>query len=522
MTFLRSCLVALCLLLAVSPAQAAAIDKDGAAKLKVVVTNFLKEQKKLAKIDGLTKVEYQGETMVEEAGDYYAVTMPYTKIIQPDGNQVDVGMISVNASPGDAPGQWKMRVAIPTPIVVTNKAGVEIVRMTLGGQRAAGIWDESMQSFVKLDALYKDIAFTGPGATIKIPETRIIYDFAVDTARKWSGPGSITFKNLAADIPKTNSQFGASEIKVSFAIDQYSAAALSEYRGKLAALSETMNKDAAAKAAQPSQDHTAAIANMMMDFFTRAGNGMKVRYDATNVYFNGPSGQAGAVRKIEMPKAFFGIDLSGFTTGKLRFALQSGYEGLKITPPENDGKLTPSTANFDVAIENIPIREIFELGKNTMDSIARSPETKQLAGMSFLIKLQALLSQSGAFLNVTDTHFGNKDIDVKLEGRARADMSAVMSGTAEAKATIRNLDTLLAGLKEKEKTMQGKDLEKMQQTIAQLQNFKQNAKEEKTADGQAVHVLEFAVTPQGQVLLNGEDMMKPKAGVQKPAPIPAP
>ena len=65
------------------PARAAALDQAGAAKLKTLVESFITEQKKLAEIDGKTKIEFQGETTVEEAGEYYAVTLPYIKVIRP-------------------------------------------------------------------------------------------------------------------------------------------------------------------------------------------------------------------------------------------------------------------------------------------------------------------------------------------------------------------------------------------------------------------------------------------------------
>ena len=521
MTFRRSFLVIALAMLA-WPAHAADINKEGAARVKTLVESFIAEQKKLTEIDGVTKIEYQGEVLVEEAGEFYAVTLPYTKLINASSEQVDIGMVSINVSPADEPGQWKMRVAVPTPIVITDKTGAEIMRVTVGGQRAAGIWDEKLQSFVKLDALYKDVAFTGPDGSVKIPETKIVYDFVKEAAGKWSGPGSLTLKNIDATGVKDSSAFKAAAVNIDFAIDQYDSAAIKTYREKLAGLAETLARDATQNG-KVSTAHTTAIANMMMDFFSGAGNGVKIRYDVTDLKISKLDPATNTPRSLTLPKAFAGLDLNGFTTGKVRLALQAGHDGLIVTPEPAQKGLTPTESNIDILIENIPVKEIVGLGKNTMDATLQQPEMQKLAGISFLFKLPALLSQAGTHMAVTKTHIGNADIDMKLEGRARADISAVNSATVDAKATIRGLDLLIARLKEQQKAGTAVDQQKLGMTITQLEQIKQKAKVQKTADGQELHVIEFTMNPQGQILLNGNDVRGgTPTGIEKPAPVPTP
>jgi hypothetical protein len=463
--------------------------------------------------------------LVEKAADYSAVTLPYTKVINPQGDQIDIGMISINATEADDPGQWKMRVAVPTPIIVTDSAGAEIMRIAIGGQRAAGIWDEVLQSFVKLDALYKDMTITGPEASVKIPETQVIYDFAKDAAGKWSGPGSITVKNIDATGTQNGGTFKAAEARIDFAIDQYDSNAIKQYREKLAALAETMAKDPATQKGVISPTHTAAIANTMMEFFTQAGNGMKIRYDVTGVTMTREEGGTTPLtRTITIPKSFFAMDLGGFMTGKVRLGVQGGYNGFVITPEEAGSKgLTPSEANVDLVFENIPIKEIIGLGKNTLDATMAQPDMKNLAGVSFLFKVPALLSQAGTYMTISNTYLGNEDINIKIEGRARADISAVNSATADATATFRNLDLLISRLKEQAKVRTQGDQAKIQSTITQLETVKQHATVQTGPNG-PLHVLKFEMTPKGEMLLNGKDIRtlqgKPTQGIEKPAPVP--
>jgi hypothetical protein len=518
---IRSCLLCFTILVALAvPAQAAALDQASADKLKAVVESFLTEQKKLAEIDGKTKIDLQGETTVEEAGEFYAVTLPYIKVIQSGGDQVDVGMISINALPGDSAGQWKLRLAMPTPIVISDKAGKEITRMTIGGQRAAGIWDESLRSFIKLDALYKDILFSGTdGSSVKIPETRIVYDFTKDAANKWSGPGSVTFKNIEA-TPKTGGSMKAAEVKADFSIDQYDSNAIRAYREKLAALSESMAKDVTSGQGKISPAHTGAIASMMADFLSSAGNGMKVRYSLSGINITKPANAAGPAQDISIPSGFFGMDLTGFSTGKVKMVTQLGYNGLRLTPTTEEG-LTPTEANIDLTIENIPVRDVLNLGKNTIDATVQNPELSKVTGGLFLPKLYSLLSQSGALVTVNNTHIGNADIDVRMEGTARADISAALSGTANTKVSIRGLDTLIERIKAQE-GKPGKNIAMVRQSVQQLQMFKNIARVETRPGSPTLHVVEFELTPQGKMTINGQDLAAALAKAQAPAQTPKP
>lgn len=496
------------------PARAA-LDQAGAAKLKTLVESFVTEQKKLAEIDGKTRVELQGETTVEEAGEYYAVTLPYIKVIHPNGDQVDVGMVSINALPGDTAGQWKLRVAMPTPVIVSDKSGKELTRMTVGGQRAAGIWDESLRSFIKLDALYKDISFSGTdGSSLKVPETRIIYDFTRDAANKWSGPGTVTFKNIEA-APSTGGNLKIAEAKVDFSIDRYDSNAIRTYREKMAALSESMAKDAVGGKLSPA--HTGAIASMMVDFFGAAGEGMKIRYSLNGLNIVKPASGANPAQTISIPSGFFGADLSGFSSGKVKLALQSGYNGLNVVPSTGTG-LTPSEANIDITVENIPLRDVLNLTKNTIDASIAQPELSKAATALFVPKLYGLLSQSGAVLTVKDTHMGNADIDITMQGNARADISAVMGGTASSKIAIHGLDTLISRIEaQKAKPGSAANEIKLSQSLEKLRMFKNIARMENRPGAPAIHVVELELTPQGKTTINGEDLAAALAKAQKPA-----
>lgn len=120
-------------------------------------------------------------------------------------------------------------------------------------------------------------------------------------------------------------------MNIDFSIDQYDFAAIKTYRENGRPCRKP-GQGRNAKNGQVSPAHTGAIANMMMDFFTAAGNGVKIRYDVTDLKISKLDPATNTPRSLTLPKAFAGLDLNGFTTGKVRLAVQAGHNGLVVTP----------------------------------------------------------------------------------------------------------------------------------------------------------------------------------------------
>ena len=119
----------LCLLLITlaipSTAMAQDINASGAAHLKTMFQNILdKQAAAYAQTDG-PHVTYDGEISVEQASDYYAITLPPTIINMPHeqddapedtpASTIKIGMITINAIPHDKAKQWKMTFTTPHP-----------------------------------------------------------------------------------------------------------------------------------------------------------------------------------------------------------------------------------------------------------------------------------------------------------------------------------------------------------------------------------------------------------------------
>jgi hypothetical protein len=146
--------IALLALLALLIAPAArAADPATEARVQILkgqIEGFLENQKAMALRNGC-KLDTKGSVAVEEGGGYYAFTLPHMTYTDSKGIRSELGMIAVNATP-DAGNDWKITVALPTPISSFNASGAEVVRTDIGTQNATGVWNEKLGHFTSVNA----------------------------------------------------------------------------------------------------------------------------------------------------------------------------------------------------------------------------------------------------------------------------------------------------------------------------------------------------------------------------------
>lgn len=140
------------------PAQALAeTSPETAQKLDKMFSKMLDSYADKAEKRGFTLLQ-DGQIMVETANDrYYAVTLPSLSLKYPEGGTLKIGMIAANVLPTEKADEWKISMAIPTPIVFYNKSNTPEMRIHIGGQNFSGIWNERLNSYSKFDGRYQDI-----------------------------------------------------------------------------------------------------------------------------------------------------------------------------------------------------------------------------------------------------------------------------------------------------------------------------------------------------------------------------
>jgi hypothetical protein len=492
-----------CLILAPLPqaraADQASIPADAnTQKLKALFEEFMNDQKTLAEKSGGAQFDYDGTVMIEPSDGYYAVTLPHVKVNYTDGSQIDIGMISINASAHEA-GQWKMAVAIPTPLLLREKKDSAPIKINIGTQKAAGIWDESLKGFAKLDAQYGNITINQPDApyTLAIAESQIVYDYAKNPDATWTGPGFFALRNVTINWPANKSDLKLAELKGEINLERYNPAAVDEYR-----------KQIMASATDGATPGNALVLDQLSKLFISLGGGIKSGFTLQSLEITRPDPSTASPQTLNIKSAYAQVDATDFAAEKAGLGLKLGYDGLLINPmPKGYDGILPSSLNLDIGFNDMPLKALIDMGKTTYEATLQNPAMTQLAGMSFMMKAPAILSAAGTGLTIKDTYIGNSEYRFDLAGSAKADVAAINFATGAFKGEFKGLDGLITRVnaiaKDPTHPMAG-NAAAMEQSLTTMKN---SGAVKPGTESSPVYVYDLVMDTKGQILLNGKSLM---------------
>lgn len=513
--------ILLVLLLVPATARAQAINDKGADALKSSLGNLLDEQIALGGQSGVQIIK-EGPLSVEPSGSYYAVTFPHLSARYPDGKQFEFGMLSINAVPHDKPGQWKMSFALPTPMLLLGEDGSEIMRISIGAQQAAGIWLEGTHYFTKMDSTYKDITLGGENGLfeIAIPLTRIRYDLEDSPDGMLSGPIFASFENLRVLFPQNGGTTTIAKLQADFMLDRYNPKAELTYRRKIQPLLENLQREklppSSSKDSKTANDMN-ILQNAMLELFMNWGNGFSGTYSLENLAVDMPAQGGKPARQIRLTTAFSGFEIGDMLSDKAFLKIHAGHNGFfSNETPAKYKAFVPENSNLDITARNVPLKALLELATATTTATRNNPDMRQIAGLSLMMKIPALLSQAGTIVEFKNNYLENEAHKADINGQIKADMSAISSMTAQLRATFSGLDALLTQaqtLAADPKEPAAGQFAELAKTLEQIKGWA-NVEQQVTGP---LHVLNFELNTQGQMLLNGQDIKAPAPAALPPS-----
>lgn len=494
-------------------AHAADINDAGAAKLKTLFETIIDEQTRLAGIDAGFEIQKQGNVIVEQEKSYYAVTLPHIRVKYADNTMFEFGIISINVAPHKDEGQWKMTLALPTPMGLYDSNGDALFHLSVAGQKAAGIFHEDVRQFSKLDMQLNNITvkdFKNPNVVFTIGDVIMRVDTDEDSNGRWSGPGYAQLKNLHVSDRQDTQAIKIGGLTASFAMDQYDPAAGTRYQERILVLQENEGLNLE----KMSEADMKEIGDALLDLFTTGMNGFDGSYVLNNLHVTMPDkikeGNDPVTIKVE--EGAFSMDMGGFLDGKIEIGLGVNYSGFHASNIDaKKADFLPSTSKIDFRLKNVPFRELLQIGQNTLTNANGSAEQAMQMGMlSMAIKVPAILSQAGTVLEFKDNHIGNDLFHIDLNGDVRADLTAANSAVANAQMRFKGLDALLSRVQDiMADDPNAKD-------IIQTQGIKNNLSWLKNLGRieNDLYIFDLIMDAQGQVLLNGQDVrtLSPPSG----------
>lgn len=498
-------------------AHAALKPADG-ARLKTIFTDMIMRYGNDVKAQGGSLIT-EGEVMVEPSDTYFAITLPHITAVNADRSQMKIGMISINALPGDKKEEWKMTVALPTPIVMQDAAGKETATLDIGSQNFAGLFHEQFQNFTRLNGQYKNITFIDKteNAKITIPDLSMVYDLKESGNQLWSGPMNGKATNITGIFNKTGNSIKIREIDLQSSIKDYSLKEALAYQERVAALMESATADTPSA----SGPHAQGLYNMFFDFMTKVWDGFNTRMNVNGIEVTRPATAEQKASTVKIASAGFGLSGDGFRQNKVALRHTLHVTDLSVTPlPADISKALPSNVNIDLTLNNLPFKELVEMGQKSLNQSVTSPEGSGLVAMNALASAQQLLTNAGTSLVVKDTRVGNTtEYDVLLNGAATANIKAMFGATGKVRLEMFGMDKLIAYA---EQTVNDPATDVARKASAQkalqiLTILQMVGQQGKNAKGQDIRSYDLELTAEGKTMLNGADLMSVFGGI-KPTP----
>jgi|GEM_PF-1020130 len=487
-----------------TPAQAA-INEKGARHLQSLFEDMLSQSDGLTK-DDLGGLKLDGTVMVERANGYYAVTLPHISYMTADNKRIDIGIISLNVMPGEDKQQWKMTMAMPSPITVYDEKNAQLASLTIGQQYFAGVWHEKLQSYTKLKAQYKNIALRMTDSTLKItvPDTTIIYDLTENAKHLWSGPSSMTVNGLKVKTPD-GSEITVGKIESIASITDYSLETAAAYRDNMQALNESYEAGEGSESAQ----HIAGVYNLVTEFIGSVWNGFETSINISDIHFFKPMTDKEQAREFKLSKVGYAFDMMGFRSNNVTLRMATHYDGLSIKPlpPEFD-ETAPTRVNLDFSIKNMPYKDIIALGKTSVETAVQAPQMAKLVGLQALMSLPDLFTKAGTTLEIKNSFAENDIYRALLNARLQADLTAMKGGVGTGRIEISGLEKLLTVTAEQMKKTDLSEEEKndLKKTAATLTVMQMIGKMSKDNKNKPIRLYDLELTKEGSILLNGADM----------------
>lgn len=483
----------------------AAIDKAGAQKLKTVMDKAVTDWQAYAAAYEMT-LELDGPVMVEPNGTYYAVTLPGLKIGDMDGARVEMGMVAINAMPAAKPGQWKMTVALPTPISRFDENHKLETLVTIGAQNLAGIWDEDLSSFAKINATYSQIVAMTPDRKpfLTIANTTLDGDLEKNAKGLWSGPARITLNNLALQDPN-GTKGSAGSLTFVYKVKDYAPAATRAYGTKMEALNESI---AAGDGKTVSADHLRGMLALLGELMETESDAVSFSFTLKDAALSASAPQKAPARQVAVESLQAGMDFNNFHSPHPGMRLWTDYEGLRLTAPAQNTQSIPKTARMDISIDKIPFKALLGLAQQSLQMAGTNAQMGNIALLNGLMTAPKLLAEAGTTLTVKDSHIRHPDYDVTIDATAIADIKALLSATGAGTVKVRGLDKLIAETKNRaslpNQSAQMKNTgQKLLKNLTLMQIV---GTKEKGAAGEDLHVYRFTLGQDGKMMLNGSDL----------------
>ncbi|CAK0766162.1 putative DUF945 domain-containing protein [Azospirillaceae bacterium] len=459
-------------------------------------------------------VKWTGKVSATPVGDHYDVRLPSVAIVDSDNSKIQVGEIAMIVKP-NADQTFGVEITLPASIQSVTSAGAKDAELSMGSQHFSGVWSPTLETFIKIDAAYSDLAVvpSKPNPSVKIGLLAVRADLAQSAPNRWSGPSSFTIGDLLVQDEK-----GVNVLKLGrMAIE---AEANGVDLSRLAKISQWAEDDA--KAGDPT------VFKQRMETVRGLFNGAAAKLrvndlavvNADEMKKAGAGKPSGDIGTFSLQQASFHVSLDGLEQGNSSFRLGFLQEGVKVDPLPGPPEFMPDKIEVDLAAVKLPNAKLWQALETVLTPTTKGVAPVPGADPESIAMASAMtgLSENASEIRIEKLALSAPAASASVTGSARFDAKAVMNAVATLDISLRGLDTAIRTLQPAPGAKPDEGAKGILTALAMIQGMGQMSK---NAAGQEVRNYRIELSQIGQITLNGVDMSSLIGGIGGGSPGPS-
>lgn len=432
--------------------------------------------------NGPDKLLTHGAIEVKRAGFEFDVRIADVELIPDQETRIDVGTVRLHLRAKEDGVYEISDVRLPAELPWTGSQDAK-GKIALPSQHVSAIWSTPMQAFLSFDVAYQDVLAINPedASEIKVAGLTLKGDSHEAAPDRWDFTWAYGVKGLEGKMPDGSLSIAAVDIDSTLR-----GLRLSQYQ----AIARKLEMPATS-GGLPIEALRDAIAIASASEIKAVVKGILVR---------DPTG----AEMLSLDEA--GIELGGIGLDSPTSTVDIGLRenGLRLSLDEGEGNplmqgLAPRRLAIAVSLEDLPWRALWNTTLDAFGSGEGDPlQAIEAMAEQLPIVAQQLMEQAGSKLRLKQWQIETPTVSATIDGLVQATAAAGLGASGEITVELRGLHDLVA---------KAEAVEADPEFMSYLGMLQAMADHQVAGDGAQVERYVVTLSPEGQILVNGRDVM---------------
>ncbi len=457
--------------------MAYAQDNTQADSIKTAISRYIADLKQR---DAQTTLHTEGEVLVEHNKMYYAVTLPDISFVMGGMGRFDVGNVVANVAQNDR-GNWRISMAFPQTMTWKQENGDISGLVSFGKQDITGTWNSGFEFFSNLNAEINDLRFVDRVNRMDVAARLAKRNLVINKQGERSSTVTSTANlyDVNGRVLGQGIEFTANQMAFSM---KHSGVQLTPYIDTL----KTLLVDG--------QGWTTDTLMNLSDSFANGEQSLTM----TGLRYNG--GEGGLNGTIGAAK--FSNTIETQDSGYKNYGISAEWSG--ITPSDKAVPVFPKTLFLKAGLLNVNKEELTKI----VSSLSSAQDSDKLGGL-----LEALGQTTGT-LDVDGFEMVmNNGSRFTVSGAFSPNPNSPRKWAGKMQLSITGMEQFTQDLAKVADEFTQEKAQKLRMMVMQLQMatvaMQAMGTGGRSASGQTVISLDLELTPEGKMLINGQEAQMP-------------